>query len=236
MIVRFSNNQPAIIETVMGAGRILTTTTPVSDRRNDPAHDAWNYLPTSEVPLPFFMLMYGMFPYLANPSDVQWNHQVGDVVEIQLPGSQLDATWQLFTPQLDWQTPQRRRKARRHRYEYAGHYRLKLDQESATGFSTNLPPSATQVKRLDPKQLEEILGEDRYTLARGTEELSRGIGRARIGRELFPFLMLCIVGILSMEYLVSNRFYAPPRERRLPAAERVLHGHPAFVAAGSQLY
>ena len=78
---------------------------------------------------------------------------------------------------------------------------------------------ATDVRRLDPNLLSEILGADRYTLARGTTELNRGIGRARVGRELFPFLMLVVVGLLAMEHLLSNRFYSM---QPLPTAEKQL--------------
>ncbi len=208
VIARFSNDQPAIIETIIGSGRVLTMTTPVSDQRNNPQRPGWNYLPTSEYNLPFFMLMYGMFPYLANQSAEQWNHSVGEVVELPMQESELDATWQLFTPQLDWQNIRSENsKLVIPATNNSGHYRLRLDQERTTGFSTNLSTAATQVNRLDPEKLDDILGEDRYTLARGTKEINRGIGRARVGRELFPFLMLCVVGILVMEYLVSNRFY-----------------------------
>ena len=92
VIARFSNNQPAIIETIIGSGRVLTMTTPVSDQRSNTQRPAWNYLPTSEDNLPFFMLMYGMFPYLANQSAEQWNHSVGEVVELPMQESELDAT------------------------------------------------------------------------------------------------------------------------------------------------
>lgn len=212
VIVRFSNNQPAMVESVIGKGRVLTLTTPVSDRRRDASRPAWNYLPTSEYPLPFFMLMNGLFPYLTHQSGTQWNHQVGEAVDITLPGSPVDATWQLFTPQLDWQNLRSEDgKLVVTNTNAPGHYRLKLNQDTSIGFSANLPAVATNVKRQDVKQLDAILGKSRFTLARGTKELSRGIGQARIGRELFPFLMLCVVGILAMEHLVSNRFYGPPQ-------------------------
>ena len=209
VLARFSNNQPALIEHVLGKGRVLTLTTPVSDRGNDRRRPPWNQLPTSEHPLPFFMLMVGMFPYLANPAGAQWNHEVGDVVELAVSESTQDTTWQLFTPQLDWQNvrSQEGRLVLTNTHA-AGHYRLKRGQD-AKGFSANLATDATDVQRLDSERLDVILGKGQYTLARGPEELSREIGRARVGRELFPFLMLCVVGILAMEHLVSNRFYAP---------------------------
>lgn len=207
VIARFSNNQPALVETVLGNGRILTMLTPISDRKQRTL--SWNQLPTSSFPLPFYMLMNGMFPYLANHTGATWNHRVGAVVDLPTPDSGYDATWQLFTPQLDWQNVRSDDgKLLVTSTNAPGHYRLKRDQETSTGFSANLPSSATRLERLETNQLDEILGKNRYTLSRGTEELSREIGRARVGRELFPFLMLCVVGIVFMEYVVSNRFYS----------------------------
>ena len=208
VILRYSNNQPAIIETVLGEGTILTMTTPVSDRRNQPDRKSWNHLPTSDDPLPFFVLIYEMFPYLANRSGSTWNYQVGEIVELPVDTMQTDATWQLFTPAMDWHNVRSQdSKLTIANTPSPGHYRLKLDRETSTGFSSNLPEAATDLKRQDPSLFDELFGENRYSLTRGTEELTRGIGQARVGRELFPFLMLCVVGILAMEYLVSNRFY-----------------------------
>lgn len=208
VVLRFSNGKPAIVESMFGAGRILTMTTPISDRKNDPNRKPWNELPTSQNPLPFFVLMYGMFPYLASPSSQAWNHDLGEIVEIPIEQADIETTWQLFTPQLDWQNVRSDEgKLVVAATQQAGHYRLRFDQEQTTGFSTNLDPDATNIKRLEVARLDEVLGEDGYTLARGTEEINRGIGRARIGRELFPFLMLCVVGVLAMEHLISNRFY-----------------------------
>ena len=212
VILRYSNNQPAIIESILGKGTVLTMTTPVSDPRK--ARPAWNQLPTSDLPLPFFVLMYGMFPYLADQSSVPWNYRVGEAVELSHGNISSEATWQLFTPAMDWQNLRSSSEELTvANTNAAGQYRLKLDQDTALGFSANLPQEATNVKRLEAKELDNVLGAGRYTLTRGTEELARGIGQARIGRELFPFLMLSVVGILAMEYLVSNRFYGPPKQR-----------------------
>lgn len=212
VILRYSNNQPAILESVIGDGRVLVMTTPLSDRRNYSERLAWNELPTTEVPLPFFMLVNGIFPYLAGQSQVALNHSVGEVVSIRTQARelQIDGTWQLVTPEGDWQNVRSDQGAVTvSSTESPGTYRLKPGRpdEQGLGFSANLPDMATNVKRLADGKLDEVLGEDQYTLARGTEELNRGIGRARVGRELFPFLALVVVGLLAMEHLMSNRFY-----------------------------
>jgi len=214
IVTSYSNNQPALLESAVGAGRVVIMTTPVSDRKNDALRPAWNYLPTTDVPLPFWMLMNGLFPYLAGQSQTTWNHDVGQVVSMSTQtsadASPTSETWQLVTPRGDWQNVRSERGTLIVATTNApGVYRLKpaTPSESALGFSANLQDNATDIKRMNTKLLDKILGEDRYTLARGTKELDRGIGRARVGRELFPFLMLVVVGLLALEHLLSNRFY-----------------------------
>ena len=173
VILRYSNSQPAIVESVVGEGIVVTMTTPVSDRRRDESRDdPWNYLPTTEVPLPFFVLVNGMFPYLADQSDSTWNHPVTAVVELSPEAIETDATWQLFTPAMDWQNVRSDEgKLRIASTPLPGHYRLRLDRETTTGFSVNLPEMATNVKRLDDREFAQILGENRVppsTRNRGT--------------------------------------------------------------------
>ena len=227
VIVRYTNNQPAILESVLGDGRVMVMTTPVSDNRNLTERKSWNELPTSVDPLPFFMLMNGMFPYLAGQAESTWNHQVGELVQLQTQqDSQVDSTWQLITPQGDWQNLRSKEGSLTvSSTEMPGIYRLKpgLTELAPLGFASNLPMSATNLSRLEAAQLDEILGANQYTLARGTEELNRSIGHSRVGRELFPFLMLVVVGLLAVEHLSSNRFYAnaapaPPSKELKTAA------------------
>ena len=206
VVCRFSNGQPAILESVLERGRIVTMTTPLSDVRNRSA--PWNYLPTAEEPLPFFLLTQGLFSYLAERSASPLNHDVGQEVRLVLEGND-DVTWQLFTPAGDWQNARSENgSVTIADTDRAGVYRLKGgDGQAATGFSANLPPEATNLRRLDPEQLDEALGSDRYTVSRGIEQLRRGVGQARVGRELYPFLVVLVVSLLLMEYLMSNRFY-----------------------------
>jgi len=212
VVATYSNNKPLLIESALGEGRVVMLTTPLSD---NPERQKWNDLPTTKVPLPFFLLTQGTFRYLATQSEQSWNHQVGQTVSLS---TENDA-WQLVTPRGDWQNVRGEdSEVSITSTEQIGTYRLKPTSptELGIGFSANLPTMATDLRRLESEnqnknideQLTEILGESSHTLARDTTELNRGIGRARVGRELFPFLILIVVGLLAFEHLLSNRFYS----------------------------
>src|SRR5690606_38418663 len=94
--------------------------------------------------------------------------------------------------------------------EIPGSYRLKGQQTTAVlrGFSVNLPPEATDLTRIDPAQLDTLLGADRYDLVRADGDISIE-SEARAGREFFPWLMVGLALVLAMEHLLANRFYKP---------------------------
>lgn len=211
VVARFSNGDPAIVESLLGEGRVVTMSTPASDVRNDRRRPAWNHFPTPEdgEGFAFFAVMYGLFPYLAGESDANLNYLVKQPVVVPMEAAGTEETnWLLFTPQLDWQNMRSMDgRVTVASAEGAGTYRLKQAQQPTLGFSVNLPAEATDLERLPVEQLDEILGAEHYTLARGSIELNRGIGRSRVGRELFPFLAFIVVGLLAMEHLMSNRFY-----------------------------
>ena len=87
--------------------------------------------------------------------------------------------------------------------EYPGTYRLKGFRGGPVqrGFSVNLAPSATDLRRLPTEQLDAILGADRYQLARSTEDIVLGVGEARLGREFYPVLLSLVALVLGLEYL-----------------------------------
>lgn len=203
VVLRFSNGKPALVERVIGLGRVMTMTTPLSDA-NSSNFAPWNELPTSTEPLPFYMLAMGIFPYLATPSPIPLNQRVASSVQLPTKGDQTRC--ELFTPQLYWQTLHSNEGHWMFEPMHPGHHRLRFSDGQNRGFSVNLDPSSTLVERVAAERLREILG-DRYTFAREPSDIYRGINRARIGRELFPFLLLCVVGILSAEHLLSNLFY-----------------------------
>jgi hypothetical protein len=91
-----------------------------------------------------------------------------------------------------------------------GNYRVRtggLVSGVDRGFSVNLAPEQTQLDRISDEELSEALGTTEYRLARTAGEIERDINTARVGRELFPALILLVVAALALEHAVANRFY-----------------------------
>ncbi len=75
------------------------------------------------------------------------------------------------------------------------------------GFSANIPAAATELGHISADQLTALLGAGRFRLAHGREEIDRSVSVGRVGRELYPLLIVLVALILGAEHLLANRFY-----------------------------
>jgi hypothetical protein len=93
--------------------------------------------------------------------------------------------------------------------EEVGPYRLKGEHNGPVirGFSINGHPHESQLARVTPEQLDQLLGAERYQLARGRSEIEFGVRQKRLGQEFFPLLMLLVAIVLALEHVLANRFY-----------------------------
>ena len=74
-------------------------------------------------------------------------------------------------------------------------------------------PAASEPSR--PK-IVEALGSNRARIARTQQEIELRVGLGRVGRELFPALIIAVALVLAAEQLLANRFYgAGPAAARL---------------------
>jgi hypothetical protein len=80
------------------------------------------------------------------------------------------------------------------------------------GFCVNLPPSASDLQRATPAQLDAAIGADRYRMFRSREEMEPGIDAQRRGREFYAPLILMVALLLIMERVLANRFYPKTAE------------------------
>jgi len=211
-VIPFSNNRPALLERQVGQGRVLTLTTPLSDAANLPGRAPWNLLPTGPEPWPFVMLANELVLYLVQSGSERLNLLTGQPAQFRLPTGTAAGRYELFTPRGDWQEIAPSDGVLRVPFtENPGTYRLKSVRaaDTARGFSANLPESFSQLQRLPPDGLDKVLGAGRFHAARSREEIDRGIGEARVGREFYPFLLLTLVVVLGLEHLLANRFYRP---------------------------
>ena len=94
--------------------------------------------------------------------------------------------------------------------EALGNYRVRAggrDGQLDRGFSVNCSPAISDLTRVDFDAIAAALGKDRVQLARSREEIEVRVGQGRVGRELFPALIVALAIVLGIEQLLANRFY-----------------------------
>ncbi len=86
------------------------------------------------------------------------------------------------------------------------------NHQTRLGFSLNPPRTESQFVPLETKDLDAIFGKDGYALAEDATALKKYQDTVRVGNELFPWLMMLILIIVTLENLLANTFYKePPR-------------------------
>ncbi len=204
VVLRYSDGRPALLLRSLGEGRVLTMTTPVSD---NPNRRPWNLLPVGEA-WPFLILVNQIVSYLVGGSDQQLNYFAGQTAVLHLD-TRREGTYQLFAPgglsfplSADPQRPMLVITST----DQVGNYRVKAGGTAGVdrGFSVNLAPEQTRLDRIPEEELSELLP---YRIARTRDQIERDISTRRVGRELFPLLMLLVAIVLAAEHVVANRFY-----------------------------
>jgi hypothetical protein len=212
-VIPYSNTQAALVERPLGRGRVLTMTTPVSDAASQ--RDPWNMLPTGEEPWPFVMLSNEMMYYLAGSTHSKLNYLAGETAIVRLASDQHHSIFSLIPPTGD---PVRQAVDERENAivvtgtDQAGNYRLSAGgaaEGTHLGFSVNLPSDVSQLERVTPDELKAVFGDTPFRVARSRDEIVRDVNFGRVGRELYPPLIVLLVLVLAAEQLLANRFYRP---------------------------
>ena len=210
-LLRYNNREPAVIQRIIGAGRVLVMTTPITEYGFVEKRASWNTLLTGN-PIPAFMLLNGITRFLVQRDVGSLNVNVGQSVSFSNDPREYPESYQVFSP-LAKKPPYKLNSDGKLRYRFTdapGHYRLKgifNEEVLLRGFSANLDLSATDLTRIGPDELDSFLGHERYQLARQKNEIVRQQGNTRRGSEFYPLLMLMMMVVLAVEYLMSNRFY-----------------------------
>ncbi|MFM2097034.1 MAG: hypothetical protein RIS70_4158 [Planctomycetota bacterium] len=210
VLIPFSNRKPALIERSVGKGRVVVMATPVSEPVEPAGRTAWNELFTSEDAWPSVVLLDQIARFVVSSGESKLNYRAGETAILGHHPDREPDRYQLFSPNAEPQDVTARDQRLTVRFtEDPGTYRLKGFRGStiARGFSVNVPTASSNLTRLTNAQLDEMLGPERYQLARSREEINREIGEARVGREFYSYLLLGLVVILAIEQLLSNRFY-----------------------------
>jgi hypothetical protein len=217
VVAPFANGKPFLVERRVGRGRVLLTTTSISD----PAHnEPWNLLATGTDPWPFLALANGIARHLCGVNEERLNYQAGQTAVLALPAGHQITSYVLQMPENGGTA---RASALRQSLapgqsdlsiattEVLGNYRVQAGGREGgldRGFSVNVGPEMSRLERTTVGRIADVLGPDRVRAARTRDEVEVRIGQGRIGNELFPVLILLVAAALAAELLLANRFYS----------------------------
>ncbi len=211
VVATFANGKPAIVERQIGGGSVIVMTTSISDSAND---DPWNLLPTGPEPWPFLALINGIVQHLAGAGRTELNYLAGQTIVLPLsPEEQVPS----FVLQLPDGTAVRQSLASDQRNlsiptaEALGNYRVRAggrEERLDRGFSVNAPAEMMRLDRVVTDDVIKALGTERARVATNRDEIALRVGVGRVGRELFPLLILTVALAMALEQLLANRFYS----------------------------
>jgi hypothetical protein len=209
VVSRFTGDahDPALLERGLGRGRSLMLATALDLRWQ------WNDLARSDW---YVVLVDQLVGYLAQRSGEVYTYEANTSLAIQLFPSRPVTEFSVVTPDGSQQPGQSRdgQSLTIDVSESLGHYQVRGRGDAAdwgAGFSLNLDPVERDLTRLGEEDLDALLGADRYQVARDLEELERRVGDMRVGREVFPLVLVLLLLAFCCEHLVANRFYDTDR-------------------------
>jgi hypothetical protein len=214
-VIAYNDGRPALLERTIGAGQVvghvLVTSTPFSDRVS--RRDAWNVLPGSAEmkAWPFMILANQIMSYLVGSGEQQLNYPAG-TKSVLLPVGGGQRHYTLTRPDRSEMPlpPPEKAQLSISSVEQVGNYQVHCVEEpygAPRGFSVNLSAQATQLARLTDQELSEMFGPFKPQVARSNDQIVRNVHEGRVGREIYPWLILVFAALLAIEYVVSNWFY-----------------------------
>lgn len=230
-LLSYVDGAPALIErTFRGpkTGRVLLWTTPLSRRTDTRSNAAWNEFPLADWP--FFHLMNQTVPYLAGSTADRLNYEAGEEVSLPNDPSRRFTNYSVLGPES--KTPYRLSPPTGIEPlavpapQFVGQWKVTAsasDGKTATlGFSVNPPVKETESLPLETGHLDLLFGgKGGYKLADSPESLERIVRIDKVGREIFPWIMVLILMVVTAEGLLANRFYresAPRAAVGVPSA------------------
>jgi hypothetical protein len=211
VVLNYNNFEPAMIERRIGAGRIIVSTTSISEPSSSNERLPWNQIRSIETYVTY-VIVRSISRFIVQADSSSLDVRVGQIASLRNDLKVYPESWQVFSPNLEKPPAKVVTVNGSLSYRFTdtpGHYRFKgkLDGPVLRGFSANIDPATVDLTRVLPAELDKVLGANRYQLAKQQNEITRQQGQARKGREFYPLLMLMMFIAVIIEYLVSNRFY-----------------------------
>ncbi len=214
-LLSYQDGAPALLERVFPGGRkgrVLLWTTPLSRRPTG----SWNEFAQGKF-WSFVEVMDQTVPFLGGQSTDRLNFLAGEVVSLPIDPSRRFANYVVKGPGESSSSDRLSPTASTTSLEIEPPRELGPWSVLASGadggreslgFSVNAPPTESQLVPLESKELDALFeGKDRYQLVDSLEELKRAESLTRVGHELFPWLMILILLIVTAENLLANKFH-----------------------------
>lgn len=210
------NQSPALLERVHGKGRVVMFTTDVDVK---PPGWRWNNFPLPTIGRwTYLAFAEQTTEHLSGSTDVVVNYIAGEDPFVGMASTPEEREFLLRKPGL---TQQRLTLESGEDtlliegLDALGNYDLLTlgdRRDLLAGFSLNTPPGESDFTRLLDDELDQLLGEDAYHVARSIDELKGEIQASDIGQEMFPFILALAIVFFCGEHFVANRFYDPQAE------------------------
>jgi hypothetical protein len=223
-LLSYQDETPALLERVVGdanassSGRVLLWTTALA--RVPQANATWNEFPIANWS--FMQLVLQTVPYLSGATGRRLTIEAGESVTLpidpslrltdfaaQPPGQ--SAPINLNPPTAGRPLVVSTRATGLKANALIGPWTVVASRPGGPsirlGFSVNPPRAESDLTPLEPNDLDRLLGKDGYKIAESFEDLKVKVNETTIGREIFPWLMLAILLIVTAENALANLFY-----------------------------
>ncbi|MCA8998872.1 MAG: BatA domain-containing protein [Planctomycetaceae bacterium] len=210
------DRSPAIIERAHGKGRVLMLATGTD--LPDNYRMRWTNLASPTVSSWLFIAFVEQATeYVSRFTDERHIFTAGDTIPVYLEAEDTERTFLLKQPELKQSRqviPANEDKILIEGLTDLGSYELydPNSKQTVAAFSINADTTESDLTKLTKEDLNDLLGEDRYQIARNLEELKDDINAADIGQEIYPMLLMLVVVLFCGEHLVANRFYETSSE------------------------
>ncbi len=214
------DRSPALLERIHGRGRTVMLTSAV-DPAQGPNSEWNNWSDRTLFGWPMVAFAESMTQYLSRAGDNVFNIEAGEEIQLDLGESRTERTYLLKRPgfrQTQVIVPPRQSTLLIENTNDIGHYNL-VPMESKTpvlGFSAHAPVSESDLNPITKEELDGILGEERYTVARTIDELQAMVHVAELGKEVYPVILALVVILFLGEHLLANWFYSTRDQTQAP--------------------
>lgn len=199
-----------------GQGRVVMLTTPIDFRPDGEGREPWNdYLSTAVNDGFYVVFANELLAYLTGSLEpTPWNFNSGQTISVPLVPTARFPEYTLDAPGITGsQTRLTRAETDSHLMitstQFVGNARILADRGAwRVGFSLNVPTTEFDLTPTPIEEIEGLLGPG--SVVSGSDEIRvKRVLEAQFGQsvDLFPWLMLALLGLFAVESILANRFY-----------------------------